>query len=130
MEHGEEEEISCDVDGRRLRKQTSKGKISVRKLKQSILLAIDHGEIDADIAAVLGIAVTTVERIRRRFVEGGVEFAFWRRPRAGGNRTGWGRRGAAGGVGVQRPTQRTQHLDNAVAGRPLSGTGSMDSLLR
>ena len=74
-----------DEERDELRKQTSKGKISVRKLKRvQILLAVDAGEIDADIAAVLGIAVTTVERIRRRFVEGGVEFALEEKPRAGG----------------------------------------------
>lgn len=68
-----------------LRKLTNKGKISARKLKRvQILLAADAGEIDADIAAVLGIAVTTVERIRRRFVEGGVEFALEEKPRPGG----------------------------------------------
>jgi transposase len=74
-----------DEEREQLRKLTSKGKVSVRKLKRvQILLAADAGEIDADIAAVLGIAVTTVERIRKRFVEGGVTFALEEKPRPGG----------------------------------------------
>jgi transposase len=50
---------------------------------QTLLLAAD-GQIDEAIASALQIAVTTVERTRRRFVEEGLDLALKERPRPGG----------------------------------------------
>lgn len=64
-----------------------KGKLSVRKVKRAqILLAADHGQIDTTIAQTLHVHVNTVERIRKRFVEGGLDHALTENQRPGGQR--------------------------------------------
>lgn len=62
-----------------------KGKVVARTLRraQLLLLAAD-GYTDMEIAAALHLGVSTVERIRKRFVEGGLEWALTERPRPGG----------------------------------------------
>jgi transposase len=56
---------------------THKGQVSARKMKRAqILLKADEGWRDADIAAALDTGHSTVERIRQRFVEGGLERAL------------------------------------------------------
>lgn len=63
-----------------------KGRVVARRLRraQLLLLAAD-GYTDTDIAAALHVGVSTVERIRQRVVEGGVEWALTERPRPGGS---------------------------------------------
>jgi transposase len=64
---------------------TKKGAIAARKLSRAhILLQADAGAADDAIAHALHIGTATVERIRKRFVEGGVEAALTERPRPGG----------------------------------------------
>jgi transposase len=55
----------------------------VRKVKRiQILLKVDEGWTDEQIAATLGVGLSTVERTRRKFVERGLEGAVTnRRPR-------------------------------------------------
>lgn len=66
---------------------TKKGMRSARKLTRAhILLQADAGGIDAAIAAALHVGIATVERIRKRFVEEGLEAALQERPRPGGQR--------------------------------------------
>ena len=62
-----------------------KGKVVARKWRraQLLLLAAD-GYPNSKIAATLHLGVSTVERIRKRFVEGGREWALTDRPRPGG----------------------------------------------
>ena len=56
---------------------TRKGKISARKMKRAqILLKAAAGQLDEDIIAALNASHSTVERTRRRFVEGGLERAL------------------------------------------------------
>ena len=60
-----------------LEKLLRKGKISARRLKRAqILLAADAGQIDQHIAQTVQVHVATVERIRKRFVLGGVDHAL------------------------------------------------------
>lgn len=62
-----------------------RGKIAVRRLKRAqILLAADGGQPDEVIAATVQVGLSTVERTRRKFVEGGVEYALREQPRPGG----------------------------------------------
>lgn len=62
-----------------------KGQISARKLcRVQILLQADTGMNDASIAANVHVDVTTVERIRKRFVEEGLDGALHERRRPGG----------------------------------------------
>jgi len=62
-----------------------KGKDSARKITRArILLLASQGQQDAQIAASLQVGRATVERIRKKFVEGGVEYAITERPRPGG----------------------------------------------
>jgi transposase len=66
---------------------TKKGKVSARKLTRAhILLQADAGVSDKAIAAALHIGIATVERIRKRFVEEGLDAALSERPRPGGQR--------------------------------------------
>jgi transposase len=63
----------------------NKGKLSVRKVKRAqILLAAAKGQIDEQIAATLGVHVHTIERTRKRFVQGGLDKALNEDPRPGG----------------------------------------------
>jgi transposase len=56
---------------------TRKGQVSARKMKRAqILLKASEGWRDADIAAALDTGHSTVERIRQRFVEGGLSHAL------------------------------------------------------
>lgn len=64
-----------------------KGTTSARKLTRAhILLHADAGATDDAIAASLHVARTTVERIRRRFVEETLDTALGERPRPGAKR--------------------------------------------
>ena len=64
---------------------TKKGSLSARKLNRAhTLLQADAGASDAAIAQALHIGTATVERTRKRFVEGGVEIALTEQPRPGG----------------------------------------------
>ena len=55
---------------------TKKGKVSARKLTRAhILLQADAGVSDKAIAAALHIGIATVERIRKRVVEEGLDAA-------------------------------------------------------
>lgn len=66
---------------------TRKGEASARKLTRArILLKANEGWKDEQIVAALDTAVTTVERIRKRFVEGGLEKALKDDPRPGARR--------------------------------------------
>lgn len=68
-----------------LKKLLSKGKVGVRQVKRAqILLAADQGQIDEQIAATVQVHVATVERIRKRLVLGGLEYALHDDPRPGG----------------------------------------------
>jgi len=62
-----------------------KGKASARELTRvRILLLANRGDKDKEIVASLGVGQATVERIRKKFVEGGVEYAIKEKPRPGG----------------------------------------------
>lgn len=62
-----------------------KGKVVARRLRRAqLLLLAASGYTDTDIAAAVQVGVSTVERIRKRFVEGGIEWALTEHPRPGG----------------------------------------------
>jgi transposase len=64
---------------------TKKGAIAARKLNRAhILLQADANATDVAIATALHIGTATVERTRKRFLEGGLEAALTERPRPGG----------------------------------------------
>ena len=63
------------------------GRARVRKTNRArVLLLADEGRTDEDIAEVLLTSVSTVERTRKRFVEGGLGQALEEAPRPGGKR--------------------------------------------
>jgi len=67
-----------------LRSLVRKGKASARRLTRArILLLADEDRPDDEVAAVLHTSRSTVERIRRRFVEHGLEAALSERSRPG-----------------------------------------------
>ena len=66
---------------------TSKGTAKVRKFKRAmILLQANEGLSDPQIMAALHVSRPTVERIRKRFVLGGLEKALEEDPRPGQRR--------------------------------------------
>ncbi len=66
---------------------TRKGKVSARKVTRArILLKADEGWTDEQIVAALDTSLSTVERTRRRFVEGGLQKALNDDPRPGAKR--------------------------------------------
>jgi transposase len=63
------------------------GQARVRKTNRArILLLADEGRTDEEVAEALFTSVSTVERTRKRFVEGGLERALNELPRSGGKR--------------------------------------------
>src|SRR5437016_1122246 len=75
-----------DVERATLQALVRRGKSQARKVTRArILLHASRGATDAEIGTALGIGIATAERIRRRFVEGGLE-AINERPRLGARR--------------------------------------------
>ena len=76
-----------EVERGELRAMLSGGKRAARKLKRAqILPAADAGVADETVATSLDVGVSTVSRVKRRFVEGGVERALDEEPRPGAAR--------------------------------------------
>jgi transposase len=66
---------------------TRAGEISARRMKRAqILLKADENWKDKDIIAALNTSRSTVERIRKRYVEGGLDKALNEDPRPGAKR--------------------------------------------
>jgi transposase len=72
-----------------LQEMTRRGTIKVRKYKRArILLLADEtqaegGRTDSEVAEQVGVSAITVHRVRRRFVEEGLEAALDDKPRSG-----------------------------------------------
>ena len=65
------------AERKQLLELTRKGEIGVRKMKRAqILLKADEGWTDQDIIGALNTSRSTVERTRKRFVEGGLDKAL------------------------------------------------------
>lgn len=76
-----------DQERQRLIAFTRAGKVSARKLKRAlILLKADEAWRDSDIVTALHSSRSTVERTRKRYVEGGLDKALNEDPRPGGRR--------------------------------------------
>src|SRR5690349_21184589 len=76
-----------EVERGELRAMLSGGKRAARKLKRAqILLAADAGVADETVAISPDVGVSTVSRVKRRFVGGGVERALDEEPRPGAAR--------------------------------------------
>jgi putative transposase len=64
-----------------------KGKSAARKVRRAhVLLLAAEGQTDCQIAVALHTGVATVERLRKRFVEEGLEAALSEKPRPGARR--------------------------------------------
>ena len=73
-----------DEERERLESLVSKGRQSARKIRRAnILLLADDGRQDADISKSLRTSIPTVERTRKRFVTGGLDWALNERHRPG-----------------------------------------------
>jgi transposase len=77
--------VNLDADERQqLLEITSKGQIGARKMKRAqILLKADEGWTDKEIINALNTSRSTVERTRKRLVEGGLQKALNDDPRPG-----------------------------------------------
>jgi transposase len=77
--------VKLETDERtQLLAMTRKGEIGARKMKRAqVLLKADEGWKDEAIIRALNTSRSTVERTRKRFVEGGLEHALNEDPRPG-----------------------------------------------
>ena len=76
-----------DEEQQELLEITRKGEVKARKMKRAmILLKADEGLSDPQIMAAISVSRPTVERIRKRFVKGGLERALNEDPRPGQKR--------------------------------------------
>jgi transposase len=77
--------VKLETDERsQLLEMTRKGEIGARKMKRAqILLKADEGWKDKDIIQALNTSRSTVERTRKRFVEGNLDKALNEDPRPG-----------------------------------------------
>lgn len=76
-----------DDEQHTLLEMTYKGMIKARKFKRAmILLKADKGLTDCQIMEAINVSRPTVERARKRFVEGGLEKALNEDPRPGQKR--------------------------------------------
>jgi transposase len=74
-----------DAQRAELRALMRSGIVSARMLTRArVLLLSDQGSTDEQIAATLPVGTTTIERLRRRFVEEGLDATLQERPRPGG----------------------------------------------
>ena len=120
-----------EEERRMLQEMLSRGKAAARKLMHArILLKADAGRggpgwDDEAIAEGLEVGRATVERVRKEFVEEGLEAALERRKprRQYRAEAGWRRRSPSGGLGLPEAPGRSQPLDVAVAGRPHGRVG-------
>lgn len=73
-----------DEERQSLVELTSRGEVRARTMKRAqILLKADEGMKDADIVSAFNTSRPTVERIRKRFVEGNLEKGLYDDPRPG-----------------------------------------------
>lgn len=73
-----------DAERAQLRTLIRKGTASARTIARAhVLLLADEGHTDAHIAASVHVGTTTVERLRKRYVEAGLTAALAERPRPG-----------------------------------------------
>lgn len=78
--------LSDDEQGA-LKRLTHKGRVAARRLTRAHILQMAHDKFtDEQIADVLKSSVATVERVRERFVLGGLDFALQEEPRSGSPR--------------------------------------------
>jgi transposase len=76
-----------DEERQALAELTRKGEIKARKFKRAmVLLKADEGLNDPRIMSALNVSRPCVERLRKRFVEGGLERALNEDPRPGQKR--------------------------------------------
>lgn len=78
--------LSDDEQGA-LKRLTHKGRVAARRLTRAHILQIAHDQhTDEQIAEALKTSVATIERVRERFVVGGLDFALQEEPRTGAPR--------------------------------------------
>lgn len=74
-----------DSERKHLRTLMRRGQESARILARArVLLLADEGHTDDQIAASVHVGTTTIERLRRRFMEGGLDATIHDQPRPGG----------------------------------------------
>ncbi len=109
---------------------TRKGKVSTRQVTRArILLKADEGWTDEQIVAALDTSLSTVERTRRRFVEGGLQKALNDDPRPGAKRKLDGR-GEAHLIALtcSEPPDDHEHWALRLLAERLVGLGVVDSI--
>src|SRR5215469_16777904 len=73
-----------DEERQHIHELTRKGTIAARTLTRAHILRLaDEGKSDAEIVEALGVGLSTVERARKKYVEGGLDQALKERPRPG-----------------------------------------------
>lgn len=77
--------INLSINEReKLEQLSKKGKISARKYKRAqILLMSEGGYSDVEIAITLKVGTATIERVRKKFVQSGLDSTLKEKPRPG-----------------------------------------------
>jgi transposase len=76
-----------DDERAQLERRHKRGQVRARtRARARSLLHAAEGATDEAIAAAVRVGSATVERVRQRFVEGGLDWALRERPRPGGQR--------------------------------------------
>jgi benzoyl-CoA reductase/2-hydroxyglutaryl-CoA dehydratase subunit BcrC/BadD/HgdB len=102
------------AERKQLLEMVRKGQSTARRQAHArVLLLADESDdslsrSDAEIHNALGVAVSTIERVRQRFVEEGLEAALERQPTT--------RQYERILDGLQRTSRRTRELDAAIVG--------------
>ena len=109
LDQGERSDLTALLSG---------GRHAARKLRRAqILLAVDAGANDDEIARSVGVGGSTVYRTKRRFVLGGLEAALSEEPRPGASRKLSGKEESpAGGDRLFRATGGPRSLDARTVG--------------
>ena len=121
-----------EAEQSRLSDLTKKGNRSARKVARAHILLLAHeGAHDPAIAAALHVGRATVERVRKRFVENGLERALSELPRPGAPRKLDGRQEARlVAVACSEPPAGRKHWTIRLLADRLVELGVVDSVSR
>jgi transposase len=106
-----------NVEQGALNKLTHKGRVAARRLVRAHILQMAHDKsTDDEIAQTLKMSIATIERVRERFVVGGLDFALQEEPRPGAPRLLDGKHEAfLIALACTPATQRSCAVDDAAA---------------
>jgi len=119
-----------DAERTELRTLIRKGQHAARVLARArVLLLADEGATDAQIAAAVHVGTTTVERVRRRYVDDGLAATLHDRPRPGAQRKLDGKQEALlVALSCSEPPEERPHWTMQLLADRLVAIGAVDTI--